>query len=276
MDTITLTNESPLGQRSEYPDEYSPDLLFAIPRSENRAVLGLGEDLPFRGLDIWNAWELTWLAMNGQPRVATAEIQVPATSPNIVESKSLKLYLNSFSMSRYDSADAVEGVIAADLTQCAGAGVHISLSSPETSDGQAVDKLPGICIDDIEVDCDNWDVDANLLAVDTSELVSESLHSHLLRSLCPVTSQADTGSVLVTYEGPKIAPASLLRYIVSFRQHKDFHEACVERMFLDIKDRCAAEKLSVYARYQRRGGIDINPFRSDFETETPNFRLWRQ
>jgi len=276
MDTITLTRESPLGQRSEYPDEYSPDLLFAISRIENRATLGLGEDLPFQGVDIWNAWELTWLGMNGQPQVATLEIQVPATSPNIVESKSLKLYLNSFSMSRYDSADTVRRVIEGDLTQYVGAGVHILLCRPETNEGRAVDKLPGTCIDELEVDCDNWDVDADLLAADSSDLVSESLHSHCLRSLCPVTSQADTGSVLIAYEGPKIDPVSLLRYIVSFRQHKDFHEACVERMFLDIKDRCAPDKLSVYARYQRRGGIDINPFRSDFETETLNLRLWRQ
>ena len=271
-----MTGKSPLGQRSEYPDKYSPDLLFPISRSENRAALGLGENLPFRGVDIWNAWELTWLAMNGQPRVATVEIQVPAESPNIVESKSLKLYLNSFSMSRYDSADTVARVIESDLTQCAGAGVHILMCSPATNEDQAIETLPGVCIDELEVDCDSWDVDADLLASDSQNLVSESLHSHVLRSLCPVTSQADTGSVLIAYEGPKIDPASLLRYIVSFRQHKDFHEACVERMFLDIKNRCESSKLSVYARYQRRGGIDINPFRSDFQTETPNLRLWRQ
>ncbi len=276
MDTITMTGKSPLGPRSEHPDKYSPDLLFPIARSENRTTLGLGEDLPFRGVDIWNAWELTWQAMNGQPCLATVEIQVPAESPNIVESKSLKLYLNSFSMSRYDSEDAVARVIEADITQCTGAGVHISLCSPATDAGRAVDTLPGVCIDNLQVDCDSWDVDASLLTSNIDELVRESLHSHVLRSLCPVTSQADTGSVLIVYEGPKIDPASLLRYIVSFRQHQDFHEACVERMFLDIKDRCAADKLSVYARYQRRGGIDINPFRSDFETETPNLRLWRQ
>jgi len=276
MDTITLTRESPLGQRSEYPDEYSPDLLFAIPRSENRATLGLGEDLPFRGVDIWNAWELTWLAMNGQPRVATVEIQVPADSPNIVESKSLKLYLNSFSMSRYESAGDVRQSIADDLAHYVGTEISVSLFEPEETADRDIDTLPGVCIDDTEVDCKNWEVDASLLVSDTSNVVSESLHSHLLRSLCPVTSQADMGSVLIAYEGPQIDPASLLRYIVSFRQHQDFHESCVERMFLDIKSQCAPGKLSVYARYQRRGGIDINPFRSDFETETPNLRLWRQ
>ena len=150
------------------------------------------------------------------------------------------------------------------------------MCSPATTEGRAVETLPGVCINDLEVDCDSWDVDADLLAADSRNLVSESLHSHVLRSLCPVTSQADIGSVLIAYEGPKIDPASLLRYIVSFRQHKDFHEACVERMFLDIKNLCEPNQLSVYARYQRRGGIDINQFRSDFQTEIPNLRLWRQ
>jgi 7-cyano-7-deazaguanine reductase len=276
MDTITMTGDSPLGQRSDYPDEYSAGLLFAIERAESRATLGLGGDLPFHGVDIWNAWELTWLATNGQPCVASVEIRVPAESRAIVESKSLKLYLNSFAMSRYDSADEVRGLIRRDLSRCTGAEAEVHMRVPAITEGQATKRLPGDCIDDLDVDCDTWDVDASLLKSDDIEIATESLHSHVLRSLCPVTSQPDLGSILINYSGPKIDRASLLRYIVSFRKHNDFHEACVERIFLDIRKQCRPTKLTVYARYQRRGGIDINPFRSNFESEVPNLRLWRQ
>ena len=276
MDTITMTGDSPLGQQSDYPDEYSARLLFAIERAENRATLGLGGDLPFHGADIWNAWELTWLSASGQPRVATVEIRVPAESPAIVESKSLKLYLNSFAMTRFDSAEAVREVIARDLTSCIGAEAAVNMQIPAITEGQTSEKLPGDCIDDLDVDCDTWNVDPSLLKSDINEIATESLHSHVLRSLCPVTAQPDLGSILVNYSGPKIDRASLLRYIVSFRKHNDFHEACVERIFLDILKQCRPTKLTIYARYQRRGGIDINPFRSNFESEVPNLRLWRQ
>ena len=271
-----MTGDSPLGQQSDYPDKYSAALLFAIERAESRATLGIGGDLPFHGVDIWNGWELTWLAGSGQPRVATVEIRVPARSLAIVESKSLKLYLNSFAMSAYDSADEVRDLVRRDLSRCVGAEVEVILQTPADTDGRPSEKLPGDCIDDLEVDCDTWDVDASLLRSGDGDAVTESLHSHALRSLCPVTSQPDLGSVLINYSGPKIDRASLLRYIVSFRKHNDFHEACVERIFLDIERQCRPTKLTVYARYQRRGGIDINPFRSNFESEAPNIRLWRQ
>jgi 7-cyano-7-deazaguanine reductase len=276
MDTITMTGDSPPGQQSAYPDEYAPELLLGISRSENRATLGLGDELPFQGVDIWNAWELTWLTNSGQPNVATLEIRVPAESPRIIESKSLKLYLNSFSMSRYEAVEDIRGTITADLSRCVEAEIEVSLLESGSGDVPDCESLPGDCIDDLYVECQTWDVDASLLEADAEEVVSESLHSHLLRSLCPVTSQPDSGSVLITYEGPRIDRPSLLRYIASFRQHQDFHETCVERMFLDIKAKCEPSRLSVYARYQRRGGIDINPFRSDCETEVPNTRLWRQ
>ncbi len=276
MDTITMIGNHPPGHQSAYPDEYSPEMLVAIARAENRAALGLGPELPFHGVDIWNAWELTWLSNSGKPDIATVEIRVPAQSPSIIESKSLKLYLNSFSMSRYDAAADVRSTISADLSRCAGAAVEVSLLEAAANDQAGSESLPGDCIDNLNLECGGWDVDARLLQANREDVGSESLHSHLLRSLCPVTSQPDSGSVLIRYEGPKIERASLLRYIVSFRQHNDFHEACVERMFLDIKERCGPAKLTVYARYQRRGGIDINPFRSDFESEAPNTRLWRQ
>ncbi len=269
-----MIKDSPLGQDSEYPDQYAPELLYPIARADSRRSLGVDETLPFHGQDIWNAWELTWLATNGRPDVAVAEIRVPADSPNIIESKSLKLYLNSYSMSRFESQAAVASTIARDLSEAAGANVEAYLNRVDSA--PPTDAMPGDCIDDDAIDCDAYEVDPSLLRAVDDDLVTESLHSHLLRSLCPVTSQPDAGSLLIQYTGPRLDRAALLRYIVSFRQHNDFHEACVERMFLDIRERCQAEELTVYARYQRRGGIDINPWRSTGTARPDNLRLWRQ
>ncbi len=268
-----MSNESPLGKSTIYSSQYDPELLFAISRADSREKLDLGTELPFTGVDFWNAWELTWLNESGVPQVAAADIRVPFDSPMLVESKSLKLYLNSFTMSRYASAEDVRATISTDLTACAGAKVDVRLFS--AGDDSAVCEPAGICIDSIDTRCDVFDVDASLLSAD-SAIVTEELHSHLLRSLCPVTDQPDIGSVLINYVGPQIDRAGLLKYIVSYREHNDFHEACVERMFVDIRERCRPTQLTVYARYQRRGGIDINPFRSNFETDPPNVRLWRQ
>ena len=267
---------SPLGKATDYPETYDPGQLFAIPRSEARRKAGIGAAPPFSGVDIWNAWELTWLDSQGKPVVATAEIRVPATSPNIVESKSLKLYLNSFSMSRFDSWIDVSDAIGSDLSGVTGDEVGVRLSGSPAHYGARVSRLPGTCIDEAITGCDTYDVDAGLLRSDPNVLTREDLYSHLLRSLCPVTNQPDTGSLLVSYTGPRIEPASLLRYIVSYRQHNDFHEACVERIFMDILERCRPSQLTVYARYHRRGGIDINPFRSNYESNPINIRLWRQ
>jgi 7-cyano-7-deazaguanine reductase len=271
-----MTEEMPLGREVPYPEQYSPELLYAVPRAAQRARLGLGSRLPFHGTDIWNAWELTWLAPNGMPRYATAEVRVPFDSPNIIESKSLKLYLNSFAMSRYASAEDVAETVEADLSDCTGADVSVNLRRASSTGGSRIARLPGFCLDSLQVDCDADTVDPSLLRCESGEAVSEDLYTHLLRSLCPVTHQPDSGSVLVTYAGPRIDREGLLRYIVSFRRHEDFHESCVERMFVDILEQCSPERLTVYARYQRRGGIDINPFRSNFEDDVPNTRLWRQ
>lgn len=259
-----------------YPEQYSPGLLYAIPRTGSRAPLGLAHDLPFHGADLWNAWELTWLDTNGLPQVATAEISVPALSPNIIESKSLKLYLGSFAMSGFSAATDVAETIEKDLSACAGTEVGVRLRRPLATHGSSIARLPGHCLDTLSASCDAYEVDPTLLRADADDFVSEDLYSHLLRSLCPVTSQPDNGSVVISYKGPLIDREGLLRYIVSYRRHKDFHEACVERMFVDIQARCKAEQLTVYARYQRRGGIDINPFRSNVEADPPNTRLWRQ
>jgi len=268
-----MTTKNPLGQATAYPEQYSPDLLYAIARTDSREALGLDGDLPFQGVDIWNAWELTWLNDKGLPQVAVAEIRVPAESPNIVESKSLKLYLGSFAMTRFPASDDVATAIRNDLSACTDSEVAVELLAG--SDTRSVESFPGRCVDELEIDCDQYEVDPALLTVG-EEVVTESLHSYLLRSLCPVTNQPDIGSVLVTYRGPRIDPAGLLKYIVSFRNHNDFHEACVERMFMDIAERCQPEQLSVYAGYQRRGGIDINPYRSNTDGDPPNIRLWRQ
>jgi 7-cyano-7-deazaguanine reductase len=268
--------ENPLGKATGYSGEYTPDLLFAVARSDARVLAGIGPELPFAGRDIWNAWDLTWLDSTGKPVVATATITVDATSPNIIESKSLKLYLNSLAMTRYGSAEEVGGIIKKDLSQVAGSDVLVSVTSATEWTNTSVSVLPGTCIDGLDIGPARGNIDASPLHSDGKEKANEELYSHLLRSKCPVTGQPDIGSVLVRYRGPKIDRASLLRYIVSYRQHNDFHEACIERIFVDIKNHCLPETLAVYARYNRRGGLDINPFRTDAGDTAENMRLWRQ
>lgn len=268
--------DSPLGKTTTCPEHYAPEVLCGIPRAEQRARLALDENLPFDGVDIWTAWELTWLGPGARPHVGTAEIRVPAGSANMVESKSMKLYLGSFAMSQYESAVDLHDTIAADLGACAGAEVSVEITELTVTAGRRSRKLPGKTLDRLQVDCRSWEVDAELLTVDLDAYVNETLHTDLLRSLCPVTGQPDSGSVLICYEGPRIDRAGLLRYIISYRQHQEFHESCVERMYVDILTRCRPVGLTVYARYQRRGGIDINPFRSNFERKPKNLRLWRQ
>jgi 7-cyano-7-deazaguanine reductase len=252
------------------------EILLPIARTQSRATNGIGLTLPFYGVDIWTAWELTWLGRGNRPEVATASFYVPADSAYLIESKSLKLYLNSFAMTTFPNRAAVQSAIKTDLDACVEDDVEIVITHAAGRENCAPITLSGTCLDSLDVQCDVWEIDAALLAADDADIVTESLHTHLLRSLCPVTGQPDMGSLQVTYQGPRIDAASLLRYVVSFREHNDFHEACVERMYVDIKEKCGATNLSVYARYQRRGGIDINPFRSNFEPRPDNNRLWRQ
>lgn len=271
-----MNAESPLGRKTAYPTRYAPEVLYAIARSDNRRALGIDErKLPFHGEDLWTAYDLSWLLPSGKPQAAIATLRVPAASPALVESKSLKLYLDSLAMTRFEDEGAVASLIAADLSNACGAPVDVTLSPPTRSGGERSD-FPGICIDDVTVNCDRWQVDPSLLAVAGDDTVSETLHSHLLRSLCPVTGQPDIGSVLIRYDGPRMDHVALLRYLVSYRSHSDFHENCVERMFLDLKQHCGPVRLSIYARYNRRGGLDINPFRSDTEDKAANLRLPRQ
>ena len=261
----------PLGRDTDYPQNYAPGVLFPIAREDSRRPLGITGASPFYGTDIWNAWDLTWLGPGGVPRVATAEIRVPAESPFLIESKSMKLYLGSFAMSEFEDHAGVIDAMQRDLSTAAGAPVEVVLDADVT-----IVEAEGTCIDSLRIACESDDIDAGLLAADDTDIVEDCLHTHLLRSLCPVTNQPDLGSVSVRYAGPRIDPAGLLRYIVSFRQHNDFHEACVERIFVDIQDRCRPQRLSVVGRYQRRGGIDINPFRSSRDERPANTRLWRQ
>ena len=265
-----------LGRETGYPDKYAPEVLDAIPRSHSREPLGITAELPFRGVDVWNAWELTWLTEGGCPVAATARIAVPVESPNIIESKSLKLYLNSFAMTEFASVSDVANLIRADLGRCAESPVDVRVAPVWSTEARAVSRLAGASLDDLGIDCEDRDVNADLLHADSDDIVTVDLHTHLLRSLCPVTAQPDTGSLQIAYRGPAIEPASLLRYIVSYRQHSDFHESCIERMFVDITERCKPLDLTLHARYQRRGGIDINPFRSTSAHRPRDLRLWRQ
>ncbi|ASC97162.1 TPA: NADPH-dependent 7-cyano-7-deazaguanine reductase QueF [Pseudomonas aeruginosa] len=269
---------SPLGKTSEYVSSYTPSLLFPISRTAKWAELGLSaETLPYRGVDIWNCYELSWLTPAGKPVVAIGEFSIPADSPNIIESKSFKLYLNSLNQSAFDSREALRAVLQKDLSAAAGAPVGVRLRSLDEVAEEGIGRLPGRCIDELDIAVDGYEQPRpELLRCDVGRIVEEQLYSHLLKSNCPVTGQPDWGTLVVDYRGPALDPASLLAYLVSFRQHQDFHEQCVERIFLDLQRLLQPQALSVYARYVRRGGLDINPYRSLAEVAPDNRRLVRQ
>ncbi len=269
---------SPLGKSSDYVATYSPHLLFPIPRGPKWAELGLtAETLPYQGVDLWNCYELSWLLPSGKPVVAIGEFEIPADSPSIIESKSFKLYLNSLNQSVFESREALAEVMSSDLSAAAGKPVKVRLRTLDEVAAEGVATLPGRCVDDLDVTIEHYDhPQSGLLACDAGHMVEESLHSHLLKSNCPVTGQPDWGSVVVEYRGAALQAESLLAYLVSFRQHADFHEQCVERIFLDLQRLLQPEKLTVYARYVRRGGLDINPYRSTEAMVVDNRRLVRQ
>ena len=267
-------DRNPLGQSTVYPENYDPDLLFPIARSESRAGLGIASELPFFGGDLWNAWELSWLDATGKPAVATAQFEFGAESPCIIESKSLKLYLNSLAMHRLQSVAELEAVLVKDLSRAAGSAVTVRLQLPADWPAR-LSSLPGQNIDDQIVDKLSPSPDATQL-VCRDDAGDFCVHSHLLRSNCPVTNQPDSGSIVIQYSGRQIAPDSLLSYLVSYRQHSGFHEACVEQIFMDLLRSCSPQALTVVAYYNRRGGLDINPYRSTVAAEPAIGRLWRQ
>ncbi len=274
---MTTPEHSPLGKNTIYADRYDPTLLFAIPRADKRAEIGVAEPLPFHGVDIWNAYELSWLDLRGKPAVALAEFRVPAASPNIIESKSFKLYLNGFAQERIADAATLTDTLMHDLSTAAGAVVSVQLSEANAA-ALPVTDLDGHLLDAQDIAIDHYGPpEAGFLQADVGATpVAETVVSHLLRSNCPVTGQPDWGSVQIAYRGAPIDHAGLLRYLVSFRDHNEFHEQCVERIFVDLLQRCAPLQLSVYARYTRRGGLDINPFRSSTPATPGNPRTVRQ
>lgn len=272
-----FVDSSPLGQKTAYISEYDASLLFQIPRGESRKALGLTGELPFFGFDIWTGYELSWLNSKGKPEVAIAEFSIPVASPFIVESKSFKLYLNSFNQTKFASLDEVKAVLIKDLSAAAGALIGVDLYHLANSNSLIDLTFDAICIDDRDVTIETYHPQPELLEADKTVKVAEHLCSHLLKSNCPVTGQPDWASVFIEYSGAKINHESLLRYVVSFREHQDFHEHCVERMYVDILNQCKPTYLSVYARYTRRGGLDINPFRSNDSSAKPKVgRLLRQ
>ncbi|KFZ31694.1 7-cyano-7-deazaguanine reductase [Pseudidiomarina salinarum] len=267
-----------LGRPTDYPTAFDAGLLQAVPRQLNRSAIGLNEmsELPFQGQDYWTGYELSWLNARGMPQVAVGEFVIPATSPSLVESKSFKLYLNSFNNCQWADWDAVRDQLQQDLSACAGATVQVKLLTVQQAQQQPFTELPGDCLDNQDIAITEYDYNAGLLAHSDDNEVTETLHSHLLKSNCLITNQPDWGSVMIRYRGKTIDRAALLRYIVSFRHHNEFHEQCVERLFVDLKTQLDIKQLTVYARYTRRGGLDINPFRSDFETAPAPGRLSRQ
>ncbi|MDR6407810.1 NADPH-dependent 7-cyano-7-deazaguanine reductase QueF [Paraburkholderia terricola] len=270
--------QSPLGKPSAYTEQYDASLLFPIARSNAREAIGISAPLPFFGTDIWNAYELSWLNARGKPQIAVATFFVPADSPNIVESKSFKLYLGSFAQTAFESMDAVRETIKRDVSASCGATVSVHLTAPYEFGKLQMEEFEGLSLDRLDLDTDVYQPDASLLKAALNEApVEETLFSNLLKSNCPVTGQPDWGSVQIHYIGPQIDHAGLLRYIISYRNHTGFHEQCVEKIFIDVLKACKPVKLAVYARYTRRGGLDINPFRTNYNLPMPdNMRLARQ
>ena len=276
--------QSQLGKASAYIDQYTPSLLFPIPRAGKRAEIGIVSAAPFLGADLWTAFEVSWLNLRGKPQVALAHFMVPCETPNIIESKSFKLYLNSFNNTRFSDAAEVQLRLRQDLSEAAWRGtptasaIGVKLLEPAQFEREAVRELDGLSLDRLDVECTHYQPAPGLLrSTPGAAPVQEVLVSNLLKSNCLVTGQPDWGSVQISYTGDAIDHEGLLQYIVSFRNHNEFHEQCVERIFMDVWTRCKPLKLSVYARYTRRGGLDINPFRTSHPQALPaNIRTARQ
>ncbi len=276
--TISAPDDLSLGKQVDYEFEYNPGLLQGVPRSLSRDTLNLaGSGLPFDGIDTWTGYELSWLNLKGKPNVAILECHVPITSKNLIESKSFKLYLNSFNQTKFASAEDVRQVLQADLSACAGEPVEVKLILPEQFSSLQFQEFTGTLLDSLDVEIDQYSPNTQYLTVAKNETgIQETLVSHLLKSNCLITSQPDWASIQIRYEGKAIEHEGLLKYLISFRQHNEFHEQCVERIYNDIMQHCQPDKLTVCARYTRRGGLDINPFRSNYEAPYANHRQARQ
>ncbi len=264
--TSELLNNLVLGKQTDYISNYSPELLQGVPRSLTRESLGFDEiqTLPFKGFDRWTGYEVSWLNAKGKPQVCIAEFQFPCDSTFLVESKSFKLYLNSFNQSKYQDHEAVKNLLQQDLSKVCGKPVQVNLFTLEQYTNKGLNQLPNncFCLDDLDISVEEYDYKPELLSIDKTTTVSEALCSHLLKSNCLITSQPDWGSVFIQYTGPALNKERLLKYIISFRGHNEFHEHCVERIFSDLYKLLEPSELTVYARYTRRGGLDINPLRT--------------
>ena len=271
-------NALKLGQQTKYAEKYDRTLLQPVPRHLNRDMLNITTTQPFTiGADIWTAYEISWLNPKGVPQVAIADVSIDFRSENLIESKSFKLYLNSFNQTQFANFNEVQQILQQDLQDCAKGEVKVRLNSLTDYTQQPIAALDGDCIDGLDIEIEDYTFNAELLKDCTNDnVVEETLVSHLLKSNCLITQQPDWGSLQIHYVGKQINREQLLRYIISFRQHNEFHEQCVERIFCDLMHFAAPEKLTVYARYTRRGGLDINPYRSNFEPLPPNLRLARQ
>ena len=267
---MTNVKDSQLGKKTEYIDQYDPSLLFPIPRGEKRKEIGITSNIPFHGVDIWFGYELSWLNAKGKPEITLAVFTFPCESSHIIESKSFKLYLNSFNQTRFESREEVIKTLINDLSKGCGKSVTVEF----------VKKLPqdsfkGICLDSLDIETNSYQLDPSLLRLG-EDYVQESLYTNLFKSNCLVTGQPDWASVFIHYQGPHINHECLLKYLVSYRQHLEFHEQCIERIYTDLLRYCHCEKLTVFGKFTRRGGLDINPYRSNFEQPLPNFRTHRQ
>ena len=267
-----------LGQNTEYKSQYDASLLQPVPRRLNREGLGIVEQQPFnQGADVWTCYELSWLNPHGLPQVAIADVEIDFKSENLIESKSFKLYLNSFNQTKFASIEEVEQTLTRDLRKCASGQVSVKIHKLADYTNQLIVNFAGECIDEQEIQIESYTFSNQYLEnIAEDEIVEETLVSHLLKSNCLITSQPDWGSVQIHYVGKRLNREKLLRYLVSFREHNEFHEQCVERIFTDLMQFAKPEKLTVYARYTRRGGLDINPFRSNFESVPVNLRMARQ
>lgn len=263
-----------LGKNTPVVDEYSPDLLYPIPRSSGRQAIGAHGDTTFYGADLWHAYEISWLNSQGVPQVRVGRFFIPASSPNLVESKSFKLYLNSLNSTRFTSEEQARQRMLADISNAAGEQVRLELL-PVDAPALGGAALDGTCIDDEPLTVVEQQPEASILRTGRGH-AEEVLYSHLLRSLCPVTGQPDWATIWIRYGGPQLDRSALLQYIIAFRRHQEFHEQCVERMFVDLLTTCGLEYLDVQAFYTRRGGLDINPFRSTDPARKPLQRLNRQ
>ncbi|MEA9392495.1 NADPH-dependent 7-cyano-7-deazaguanine reductase QueF [Acerihabitans sp. TG2] len=268
-----------LGKPTAYRDHYDATLLQGVPRALNRDPLGIdGDNLPFHGADIWTLYELSWLNEKGVPQVAVGEISLNATSLNLIESKSFKLYLNSFNQTRFADWPTVRETLIRDLSRCAVGDVEVALFRLHEMTQRTISDFDGLCIDEQDITIDDYTFTSDWLvnAIADPTPVSETLVSHVLKSNCLITHQPDWGSIQIAYRGARINREALLRYLVSFRHHNEFHEQCVERIYTDLMRFCRPERLSVYARYTRRGGLDINPWRSNTHFTPSLNRLVRQ